>query len=66
LQKSLRGIGPAYFSGAGTTVRGKIDVNSPPFFLSDVWHIGYDCTAGIESRRNQIRALVKDHIQGPM
>jgi hypothetical protein len=66
LQKAGRGIGPGYFIGAGTTVRGKIDVNSTRYFSTNVWHIGYDYTTGTESRRNQIRAMVKDHIQGLM
>lgn len=57
-------IDQAYFLGYGNTVRGKQDVNSTPFFSTNVWHIGYDYTTGNEAKRNEIRNMVRNHIEG--
>lgn len=57
-------VNQAYFVGNGKTVRGKQDVNSTPFFSTNVWHIGYQYTTGTEAKRNQIRDFVRSHIEG--
>ena len=59
-------VNPAHFIGGGDTVEGKLDVNSTRYFSTNVWHIGYDYATGTESKRNQISAMVRNHIQGLM
>lgn len=64
LQQAQIGISPAHFIGAGNTVEGKYDVNSTRYFSTNVWHIGYDYSTGTEAKRNQIREMVRNHIEG--
>ncbi|MCD7109657.1 FAD-dependent oxidoreductase [Rhizobium sp. DKSPLA3] len=60
------GVDAAHFIGHGSTVEGKLDVNSTPYFSTNVWHIGYDYTIGTEAKRAEIRARVRSHITGLM
>lgn len=66
LQKAGEGIDEAYFVGRTLTVRNKLDVNSTRYFSTNVWHIGYDYAAGTEAARDQIRAKVRNYIEGLM
>lgn len=59
-------ISASHFVGGGDTVAGKQDVNSTPFFSTNVWHIGYDYVTGTEAKRDKIRDLVRNHILGLM
>lgn len=65
-QKAGVSISPTHFTGGGVTVNGQQDVNSTPYFSTNVWHIGYSYVTGNEAKRNAIRALVRDHILGLM
>jgi hypothetical protein len=66
VQKAGNAINPAHFVGTAGTVEGKLDVNSTRYFSTNVWHIGYDYATGTEAKRNQISAMVRNHIQGLM
>ncbi|OLP57248.1 hypothetical protein BJF92_06905 [Rhizobium rhizosphaerae] len=57
-------IGPGYFVGDGDTVKGKLDVNSNPYFSTNVWNISYGYAVGTEVQRVQIRQSVRSYIQG--
>ncbi|KRC11395.1 hypothetical protein ASE23_23340 [Rhizobium sp. Root73] len=59
-------ISASHFTGGGVTVNGQQDVNSTPYFSTNVWHIGYSYVVGNEARRNAIRNMVRDHILGLM
>jgi FAD dependent oxidoreductase len=66
LQQAGGVVSASHFVGGGDTVLGKQDVNSSPYFSTNVWHQGYDYVTGNEARRNQIRALIRKHILGLM
>jgi hypothetical protein len=66
VQKAGNGIDPAHFIGTSGTVEGKLDVNSSRYFSTNVWHIGYEYATGTVAKRNQISAMVRNHIQGLM
>lgn len=57
-------ISPLHFIGGGETVNGEFDMNSHPFFSSDVWHIGYAYVTATETGREKIRRDVRSHILG--
>ncbi|TCQ09036.1 FAD dependent oxidoreductase [Rhizobium sp. PP-F2F-G36] len=66
VQKNGLGIDDAHFIGRTIIVNDKLDVNSTRYFSTNVWHIGYDYTIGTEAKRAQIRAMVRNHIEGLM
>jgi hypothetical protein len=66
LQQAGAAVSASHFVGGGDTVLGKQDVNSSPYFSTNVWHQGYAYVTGTEARRNQIRALIRNHILGLM
>ncbi|WP_275784062.1 FAD-dependent oxidoreductase [Pararhizobium gei] len=60
------GVSPAYFTGSDLMVAGKYDVNSSRYFSTNVWHLGYSYVSGTEAKRDEIRAIVRNHILGLM
>ena len=64
LLTSGRGLSPRYFIGNGTTVLDKYDVNSNPWFSTDVFHLGAAYVNGTEAQREQIRKKIRSYTMG--
>ncbi len=64
LQAGQHEVSNRYFIGDGTTVGNKYDVNSNPWFSTDVMHLGASYVNGTEAQREQIRKKIKTYTMG--
>jgi hypothetical protein len=61
---SDRNVSGRYFIGNGDTVLDKYDVNSKPWFSTNVFHLGADYVNGTEAKREQIRQKIRSYTLG--
>jgi hypothetical protein len=64
LARQGRTVSKRFFIGNGETVAGKYDVNSTPWFSTDVMHLGAAYVNGTESQREKIRKSIRSYTMG--